>query len=319
MSLETATFIDDLDANNPVGTDTKSQGDDHLRLVKSVLKNSIKRVTRAFYVPGTVHKTANYIVVAADDNKTITCDTTSAFTLTLPTLGASDAGWCIYVLKTSADANPVWIAPPSGTINGFSKVRRAVSYSLVKVLWNGGAFYASRSFGVPIGSVIDCHGTSLASGCLWPDGTTFTAADYVELNSVLGGNTKPDYRGRSASGLDNLGGSSANRLQNGVFSATRHTLGAAGGADTHTLASSEIPSHLHTQTGQQPTLTFNSNEVQDTGGGASTVTTILASGGTTTVELVADATPGNTGSTGGGGSHNNMGPTILSNKMLVTE
>ncbi len=41
MPLETATFITGLDETNPVGTDTKSQGDNHLKLIKSVLKNTL--------------------------------------------------------------------------------------------------------------------------------------------------------------------------------------------------------------------------------------------------------------------------------------
>ena len=40
MSLESATTIAQLVATNPTPTDPKSQGDDHLRLIKSVLQNS---------------------------------------------------------------------------------------------------------------------------------------------------------------------------------------------------------------------------------------------------------------------------------------
>jgi hypothetical protein len=44
MGLETGDYIDDLNAANPLGTDAKSQGDDHLRLVKKVLKQSFPAV-----------------------------------------------------------------------------------------------------------------------------------------------------------------------------------------------------------------------------------------------------------------------------------
>lgn len=37
MGLETASFITDLDASNPSSTDSVTQGDDHLRMIKSVL------------------------------------------------------------------------------------------------------------------------------------------------------------------------------------------------------------------------------------------------------------------------------------------
>lgn len=48
MPLETATYISDLNASNPVGaTDPLSSTDDHLRLLKSVLKNSFPGVTGA--------------------------------------------------------------------------------------------------------------------------------------------------------------------------------------------------------------------------------------------------------------------------------
>lgn len=46
MGLETATFISGLNANNPVGaTDPKSEGDDHLRLIKTTLLNTFPNIT----------------------------------------------------------------------------------------------------------------------------------------------------------------------------------------------------------------------------------------------------------------------------------
>lgn len=45
MGLEVATYIDDLVISNPSGTDDRSQGDDHIRLIKSVLKNTFPNIT----------------------------------------------------------------------------------------------------------------------------------------------------------------------------------------------------------------------------------------------------------------------------------
>lgn len=45
MSLETAAFIKALVASNPEGTDPKSQGDDHLRLIKAVLQSQFSGLT----------------------------------------------------------------------------------------------------------------------------------------------------------------------------------------------------------------------------------------------------------------------------------
>lgn len=48
MALESATYIDDLVASNPVGgTDDYATADDHLRLIKSVLQNSFPNISGA--------------------------------------------------------------------------------------------------------------------------------------------------------------------------------------------------------------------------------------------------------------------------------
>lgn len=47
MGLESATYISDLVATNPAAGDNRSEGDDHLRLVKSVLKASFPNLTGA--------------------------------------------------------------------------------------------------------------------------------------------------------------------------------------------------------------------------------------------------------------------------------
>jgi hypothetical protein len=47
MALETATYISDLVSTNPVAGDPVSQGDDHLRLIKSAVKASFTGVSGA--------------------------------------------------------------------------------------------------------------------------------------------------------------------------------------------------------------------------------------------------------------------------------
>ena len=39
MGLESGTYLNDLSTSNPASGDPKSEGDDHIRLLKSVLKN----------------------------------------------------------------------------------------------------------------------------------------------------------------------------------------------------------------------------------------------------------------------------------------
>ncbi len=45
MPLESATYIDDLNISNPAASDNMSQADDHLRMLKSVLKNTFPNLT----------------------------------------------------------------------------------------------------------------------------------------------------------------------------------------------------------------------------------------------------------------------------------
>lgn len=94
--------------------------------------------------------------------------------------------------------------------------------------------------------------STLPTGWVWADGAVLLAdtphaalrAAYIADGFPWGqdgsGNPKvPDMRGRTAAAADDLGGTAANRLTGG-------TLGAALGAQTHTLSASEMPSHAHT-------------------------------------------------------------------------
>ena len=47
MGLESGTYISDLNAANPAAGDLKSQGDDHLRLIKSTIKATFPNITGA--------------------------------------------------------------------------------------------------------------------------------------------------------------------------------------------------------------------------------------------------------------------------------
>lgn len=53
MALESATYIDDLVDTNPTATDDVSQGDDHIRLLKSTIQASFPNITGAMTVSHT--------------------------------------------------------------------------------------------------------------------------------------------------------------------------------------------------------------------------------------------------------------------------
>lgn len=78
MGLEAATFLNDLVATNPDGAvDPKSEGDNHLRLLKAVLKATFPGMAGAF--ARVQAKSAGYTVVAGDNSSLFNC--TTALTL----------------------------------------------------------------------------------------------------------------------------------------------------------------------------------------------------------------------------------------------
>lgn len=322
MSLETATFVADLDPSNPGPTDLKSQGDDHLRLIKQVLQNTFPGANGPVGSgQKTAVKSANYSILTTDDQTTFLCNTSSGpFTLTLPTLPPTTTSWTIRVQKTTSDANPVFIQPSSGTIGGFSKIRRSVENLMTNVFWNGSSFAPSRPFGAPIGSCLEFYGSTLPNGFLWPDGATFTATDYVELNTVLLGNIKPDRRGRVAVARDNIGGTAANRVTSAGSGINGVGLGASGGAENVTLDATMIPSHTH------PVTEPNSGQGHRHGTKLDLVGSGAIPGGAVgqSVSVASQTEFAPSGITigaspGGGQFHNNMPPTLVANFILVAE
>jgi hypothetical protein len=63
MSLETATYTSDLVSTNPTSSDAKSQGDDHIRLLKATIKATFPNVTGAMTA---THTQLNTITAKAD-------------------------------------------------------------------------------------------------------------------------------------------------------------------------------------------------------------------------------------------------------------
>src|SRR5688572_4111627 len=63
MGLESGNYIASLVATNPTGTDAKSQGDDHLRLIKNALLNCFAGFTGSIFVTGTDGGAANAYTV----------------------------------------------------------------------------------------------------------------------------------------------------------------------------------------------------------------------------------------------------------------
>lgn len=161
---------------------------------------------------------------------------------------------------------------------------------------------------MPTGTILDFAGSSAPDGFLMCYGQALDAdsnpeyqALYDVIGNAYGGSDNsdfvvPDLRGRVAAGKDDMGGSSANRLTDQSGGVNGDVLGDTGGAETHTLLTAEMPAHTHT--------TVVSRDVSPGSG----LKTPWSDGSASNARQ--------TTSTGGGGAHNNVQPTIILNKII---
>lgn len=140
---------------------------------------------------------------------------------------------------------------------------------------SAGKIYAPNLAGVYPAANVAALATMMA--LIYPVGIVITLGVSTNPATLLGIGTWTAIAGRVIVGID-------------AGQTEFDTLDETGGAKTHTLQTSEIPAHTHTYT-KSP--------------GASSVGTDAGGDGTQTLDTE------NTGSTGGGGAHNNLQPYIV--------
>ena len=112
------------------------------------------------------------------------------------------------------------------------------------------SYVAAQLSSAPVGTISIWPTDTAPSGTLLLAGAAVSRTTYADLFALIGttygsgdGSTTfnvPDFRGRAPHGKDNMGGSSANVLTLGGT-----TLGYKGGAEKHTMTTSEMPYHYH--------------------------------------------------------------------------
>ena len=235
MGLETGTYIDSLNTSNPGATDSVAQGDDHIRLLKSTIKNTFPNVTGAMTA---THTELNLL----DGCTANTAELNYVDTATLGTVEASKA----VTADSNKDITGIRNLTVTGTITNSSIISLSDVYPV-------GSIYINASDGTNPGTLLG-FGTWVAFGA-----------------------------GRVPVGID------ATQTE---FDTAEET----GGAKTHTLTISEMPSHTHNLGSKDSTAgdggSFNEEFIEDP----------------------ADTTNGpnvTSSSTGGGSAHNNLQPYIV--------
>ena len=140
MALESTTYIDGLVTTNPTGTDPRSQGDDHIRLVKSTIRSTFPNVSGAM--------TATHTELNLIDGYT---GTTAELNYNdVPTLGTVEASKTVTAdavgtttnLKTKKQTE---IVNAIGTVSTATAINFALGNVVTAVLAVGGSFTISNA------------------------------------------------------------------------------------------------------------------------------------------------------------------------------
>lgn len=125
MPIEVATYLSSLNSSNPAGSDAKSQGDDHIRLLKAVLKSTFPNATKLFRFPSSAGSQSGTVTLAEDTGGNKIFPAVGNTTFNLPNTPSD--GTSFYIIKTDDNTDPV-------TIDAFSTVliNAAETYTLVK-------------------------------------------------------------------------------------------------------------------------------------------------------------------------------------------
>ena len=158
-----------------------------------------------------------------------------------------------------------------------------------------------QRIGPPIGSISMWYTGTPPTDWLICDGTTFSATDYPDLNTLLGGNTLPDLKGRMPVGVgQQSSGKWDSTAEDYSASGTDFALADSGGTEDHKLLTAELPSHNHA-------VEANSQNYVD-GGTARALGSNNGSDGTY-----------NSSSVGSDSPHNNLPPYLALNFIICAK
>lgn len=296
MGLEQATFINGLVSTNPTATDSVAQADDHIRLIKTSIRNTFPFITNALSV---THDELNVL----DANTSPIASTLTNTWRMIVNDGTDMKQINMSDLKTYLTGNLTITSAmiQNGTIQEADLADGSVSQAKL----------APDAQGVPSGVVLAWTANTAPTGWLLCYGQEVSRTTYATLFSAIGTTygsndsttfTLPDMRGLVIAGKDDMGGAAA-----GIMTDYGTTLGATGGSEHVTLTTNEMPAHSHSgnvalrtnwESGTSSQSPIGTGSARYDGSGTNPALTI--------------------NDTGGGQAHENTQPTMILNYIIKT-
>lgn len=290
-----------------------------------------------YSLPAGYLATTGEVIQASQHNPPLE-DLASAMSQRLMRSGAAPMTGALKIVDGSVGSPGLQFAnsPSTGiykTTNGF-----AVSIGGTKVaeFVSGGLVSGAKW----IGELIPFTGMTAPALTVFPYGQTLSRTAYADLwafaqTEIAAGNTFynngdgsttfgiGDLRGRVVAGKDNMGGTAANRLT-AAGAVTGTTMGYAAGSELHTLTAAQIPSittsGTATVTSTQDKIPSNTVQLGTvTGVGGNQWGILGPSNGSqqaTIGQITSTGTTAGSSTNTGGGSHNNVQPTIICTYVL---
>jgi hypothetical protein len=183
MALESATYINQLNALNPDGTDLVSTADDHLRLIKSTLKNTFPNVTGPVTLTQNTLNNSDYLLDTGTANNIII---TPTIAWTSYTEGRG------FIFKCSNNSTSASVTINVSALGQKSLVladgNPAVVYSnsVYDVIYNGTAFVVKNStIKKSITDIVALQPSSLTYTSVQGTGNLRLGAGSTDIVSVL--------------------------------------------------------------------------------------------------------------------------------------
>lgn len=257
----------------------------------------------------------------------------------------------------------LWANGSAVSRTGYARLFAAISVSISGVIVSGNASITGISQdltqlptslvgspvsgpGIPAGAIVTSISATAISISAAPTASASGAAIVIAPHGVGDGITTfnvPDRRGRAGVGHDVMGAAAARRMTTAGSGVNGALLGASGGEETHSLATTELPSHSHANTVSNPAHTHGNvfNDAAHSHGGTfqagNTTEGSSGTGGAGIFFVAANqgipaavtgasitnaaATPNvviTNVAAGGGGVHNNAQPSIIMNYIVKT-